>query len=369
MSEDTVTISTEDATTTSSDGFSSGDDGAFNGGRTVRITPRVIVAGFVIAAVFVATVFGLAVSRRDKVDARKAVTTTAATIDGIRISNAEIDAIILSWLKSPDFVKGQQTPIVLNGKPTPGFRADILTSEIQSRLFQREFAARKLKISSAYEATLRTQIGQDPITQQLDPLFITSFLENRARQEALRVALAKAPTVAAIQAAYEQRFRCASGKQVSHILVKTKADADAIAAELNSGGDFATIASAKSIDTASATKGGDLGCLVAGQFVAEFETAALAAIPGTPTSPVKSEFGFHIIKTSAFVAPPIATVQEQIVQALTQQDTSFADFFKKVLSSAKVSINPAFGTWQLGSTGFYSVAPPVAKAIVTTTRP
>lgn len=369
MSEDTATINADEATS-SEEAVEAPANTATVGGLTVRITPRVVVASIVVLALCVATAVGLVASKRNKDDERassgKAKNETAAVVDDIRVTTTELDAILASWLKSADFVKGQPAPIVVDGKPTAAFRADILTSEIQNRLVNREFTKRKLKISDEYAQSLRQQLDQDPISKQLDPAFIAAFIDGRARQESLRVALAKQPTEAEITAAYKQQFSCASGIQVGHILVKTEAEAAAIVGQLGDGGDFAAIASEKSTDTGSAAKGGDLGCFAKGTFVAPFEQATIAAIPGTPTAPVKSEFGFHVIKTEQFAAPPLATVRAQIVQALTQQDTSFAEYFKALLAKTKVTISPAIGTWKIGANGFYAVVPPEAAPGTTT---
>jgi parvulin-like peptidyl-prolyl isomerase len=82
-----------------------------------------------------------------------------------------------------------------------------------------------------------------------------------------------------------------------HILVGTEKEAKGIIAELKAGGDFATIAKAKSTDRGSAGKGGDLGYFTKGQMVPEFEAAAFALRPGQFTEePVKTQYGWHIIK-------------------------------------------------------------------------
>ena len=97
------------------------------------------------------------------------------------------------------------------------------------------------------------------------------------------------PKVAKLAPAREIRAR--------HILVATENGAKGIIAELNAGGDFATIAKAKSTDPGSAPKGGDLGYFTKGQMVKEFEAAAFALRPGQITeAPVKTQYGWHIIK-------------------------------------------------------------------------
>lgn len=86
---------------------------------------------------------------------------------------------------------------------------------------------------------------------------------------------------------------------------KALTDAEALAKiqELRSkivgGADFAAIAQAESDDTGSAPKGGDLGSFKHGQMVPTFEEAAFKLKPGEISEPVKSQFGYHLIKVES----------------------------------------------------------------------
>lgn len=84
--------------------------------------------------------------------------------------------------------------------------------------------------------------------------------------------------------------------RASHILVKTEAEADKILEQLKKGGDFAKIAKDESIDKNSAVRGGDLGFFSRGQMVPAFENAAMKLKVGEISGPVKTQFGYHIIK-------------------------------------------------------------------------
>lgn len=102
-----------------------------------------------------------------------------------------------------------------------------------------------------------------------------------------------------VRAAYEQRKRGASrGEEIHarHILVKTEAEALAIIKELQGGADFAATAGKKSVGP-SKRQGGDLGFFGPGQMVPPFSEAAFKLKPGEyTTQPVKTQFGWHIIK-------------------------------------------------------------------------
>jgi len=82
----------------------------------------------------------------------------------------------------------------------------------------------------------------------------------------------------------------------AHILVKTEAEAKQILAEITSGkADFGKMAQLKS-QCPSGKKGGDLGWFTRGRMVREFENAAFAGDKGTILGPIKTQFGWHLIK-------------------------------------------------------------------------
>lgn len=84
--------------------------------------------------------------------------------------------------------------------------------------------------------------------------------------------------------------------KASHILVKDKKTADSIEKQLKSGKKFADLAKKYSTDTGSKAKGGDLGWFKKGQMVAAFDKAAFSMKVGQISAPVKSQYGYHIIK-------------------------------------------------------------------------
>jgi peptidyl-prolyl cis-trans isomerase C len=88
----------------------------------------------------------------------------------------------------------------------------------------------------------------------------------------------------------------AEGVTVSHILVKTEAEAEAVKKELEEGKSFAEVAKVKSQDAGSAENGGDLGVVSRGQTEPEFEEAAFALKNGEVSGIVKTQYGYHILK-------------------------------------------------------------------------
>lgn len=101
------------------------------------------------------------------------------------------------------------------------------------------------------------------------------------------------------KAAYEQYKKAYGEKEYSarHILVKTEAEAKDIIAQLGKGGDFAKIAKEKSLDPGSKEKGGDLGWFSPATMVKPFSDVVANLQKGAiSTSPVQTQFGWHVIK-------------------------------------------------------------------------
>jgi peptidyl-prolyl cis-trans isomerase D len=105
-------------------------------------------------------------------------------------------------------------------------------------------------------------------------------------------------------AANQDKFRTPERVQARHILIKSdssndaamKAKAEGILKQLQAGADFAKLAKDNSQDTGSAAQGGELGWIVKGQTVPEFEKAAFSLPPGQTSGLVKTTYGYHIIQ-------------------------------------------------------------------------
>lgn len=106
-----------------------------------------------------------------------------------------------------------------------------------------------------------------------------------------------------LKAAYEARakqYGVEEQRRASHILVKTKAEAEKLAAEARKApARFAELAKQSSQDPGSAETGGDLGFFARGMMVKGFEDAAFRMKEGEIAGPVESEFGFHVIRLTA----------------------------------------------------------------------
>jgi len=107
-----------------------------------------------------------------------------------------------------------------------------------------------------------------------------------------------------------------------HILVETEAQAKEIRAKLDQGESFEELAKQYSTDEASKANGGDLGYFKRGDMVPEFEEVAFSLKPGETSQPVKSQFGYHIIRVEDHKQPVPAKYEEKkedIRQQILQQ--------------------------------------------------
>ena len=132
-------------------------------------------------------------------------------------------------------------------------------------------------------------------------------------------------TETAIQNAYDKFVAdTASREQVtaSHILLETAADAKAVIAALQDGGDFAALAKEKSTGP-SGPNGGALGTFGRGQMVPAFETAAFdLAVGSYSDTPVQTQFGWHVIKVDGkdiVPAPDLESMRAQLANNLSTQ--------------------------------------------------
>ena len=148
-----------------------------------------------------------------------------------------------------------------------------------------------------------------------------------------------------IKARFEQELEGVEAEdeiRARHILVNEEAEANAIIQELLAGGDFATLAQEKSTGP-SGPNGGDLGFFGKGQMVPEFEAAAFALEQGAFTeTPVKTQFGWHVIKVEEKrkrPLPKLEDVQEQIRQLLVRE--RYAATLEKLRESADVVVSTA----------------------------
>ena len=192
-----------------------------------------------------------------------------------------------------------------------------------------------LKEQGYTEATLREEIRSQLLTEGIYD----------------KVTAAAKVTDADVKSYYAKNkanYSVPESRAVRHILVKTKAEADRIRAELVSGGDFASAAKANSLDPGSKDQGGKL-TVSKGQTVAPFDKAAFSLETNEVSEPVKTQFGYHIIQPLAAVkagsVTPLSQVQDQIRTQLVSQKKNDAvnDWVANVEKEYKGKVQYAVG--------------------------
>jgi len=168
------------------------------------------------------------------------------------------------------------------------------------------------------------------LTFARDRLLMDSLLATEGKAAVTDEAMKKVYEDATKQAGTEKEVRA------RHILVPTEEEAKAIKADLDKGADFAKLAKEKSKDPGAAD-GGDLGFFTKDQMVPEFSAVAFALEPGKVSDPVKSQFGWHVIKVEEArdkKPPAFEQVKPQIENFVVRK--AQADYVTKLRAAAKV---------------------------------
>lgn len=221
-------------------------------------------------------------------------------------------------------VKALQQQVEASGRPvTPEVMAQIKEELIAREVFMQEARKRGLDASEEYKSQLELA-RQTILIRQL-------FADFQKKNPV---------TDADIQGEYDKFVKENGGKEyrARHILVETESDANALIAEIKKGGSFEELAKKASKDPGSGANGGDLDWAAAGSYVPEFSDAMVKLAKGQMTdAPIKSQFGFHIIRVDDVreaQLPKLDEVKPQISQQLQQQ--KLAKFQEDLRAKAKI---------------------------------
>ena len=225
-----------------------------------------------------------------------------------------------------------QNIAVVNGKPVPKARVDAIIAQVQ-----KQAAARGQQLPPDFDKLVRDKVVTDEIlTQEAERRGLAASPDYKAQMELARQSIligllsqdldkTSKVTDAEIQKEYDKFKAQASGTEykVHHILVEKEDDAKKLIAEIKAGAKFEDVAKKNSKDPGSAEHGGDLDFAKPDAYVPEFSAALTKLKKGQMTQePVKSQFGYHIIKledTREAQFPPLDAVAPQIKQRLEQQ--------------------------------------------------
>ncbi|MDB5840244.1 MAG: peptidylprolyl isomerase [Herminiimonas sp.] len=237
---------------------------------------------------------------------------------------ARLLLLILATAAIPAFA---QNLAVVNGKPVPSSRADLMIKQMASQGQQD---------SPQLRAMVKEElINREILMQEADKLGLGASPEVKNQMEIARQSIViralvadyvqKNPVKDADLKAEYDKFKAQAGDKeyrARHILVEKEDDAKAIIAKLKGGAKFEELAK-QSKDTGSAANGGDLDWNGPAQFVKPFSDAMVALQKGQVTeTPVKTQFGYHVIKLEdvrAAKIPAFEEVKPQIAEQLQQQ--------------------------------------------------
>jgi peptidyl-prolyl cis-trans isomerase C len=194
-------------------------------------------------------------------------------------------------------------------------------------------AARKAKFQDEGEVKRRLMLAQDQVLAQL---FVNRMVQKGVNDQKLKAAYDK----------YVKDQPPREEVKARHILVASEAEAKAVIEQLKKGADFATLAKEKSTDPAAKTSGGDLGWFTKEQMVPEFADAAFKLKKDEISeTPVKTQFGWHVIKVEDRRTAPVPTFEQakpQLGELVGREIV--ADEMKKLKESAKIEVFNADGS-------------------------
>ena len=246
---------------------------------------------------------------------------------GLALSAAAGCLAMALLVSSP--VRADDNPVLakVNGSEIRQSDVTLAEEELGPSLAQMDPATKKENVLAfLIDMKIVSQAAEEKkIADQADFKQKLDFARNRLLMDNLLAAEGKAAvTDEAMKKVYDDAAKQITGEQevhARHILVPTEEEAKAIKAELDKGADFAKLAKEKSKDP-GASDGGDLGFFTKEQMVPEFSKVAFSLEPGKISDPVKTQFGWHIIKVEEKrnrKAPEFDQVKAQIEQYVTRK--------------------------------------------------
>jgi peptidyl-prolyl cis-trans isomerase C len=237
-------------------------------------------------------------------------TTLAAIVAGLSANAIAQNIAIVNGKAVPKSrIAALEQQVARSGRPiTPEVEEQIKTEVIAREIFMQEAQKSGLDATDDYKSQLELA-RQTILIRQL----FANFMEKNPVTEA------------DAKAEYDKLVASNKGSEyhARHILVETEAQANDIIAKLKKGAKFDELAKKLSKDPGSGANGGDLGWAAPGNYVKEFSDALMALKKGETTqTPVKSQFGYHIIRleeTRETQAPKFDDVKTQLIQQMQQQ--------------------------------------------------
>lgn len=256
-----------------------------------------------------------------------------AVVDGEEIAKSDYDALINQAKKSytnqkrefpkagsPEFqtLKNQAVQFLVQRaqfeQEAKDLDVEVTDKQVDERLEQIQkqyFGGDKKK----YEAQLKEQGLTE---QQVRNDIRAQIVSEKIFEQVTRDVKVTDKEIEEYYAKNKAQYSQPESREVRHILVKTKKQADALYAQLKGGADFAALAKKHSEDTGSKANGGKL-TISKGQTVAPFDKKAFELKKNEISQPVKTEFGFHVIQALGDVQPAKTTPLKEVKDSIRQQ--------------------------------------------------
>jgi peptidyl-prolyl cis-trans isomerase C len=236
-----------------------------------------------------------------------------------------------------------QNIAVVNGKPVPSSRVEALKQQVERSgrpvtpemmgQIKEELIAREVFMQEARKRGLdATEDYKNQLELARQSILIRELFADFQKKNPV--------TDPEVKAEYDKFVAANGGKEyrARHILVEKEDEAVALIAQIKKGGNFEELAKKASKDPGSGANGGDLDWANAGSYVAEFSAAMSKLDKGQMTeTPVKTQFGFHIIRVDDVrdtKLPSLDEVKPQVSQQLQQQ--KIAKFQETLRAKAKI---------------------------------
>ncbi|MBS0248934.1 MAG: peptidylprolyl isomerase [Proteobacteria bacterium] len=276
-----------------------------------------------------------------------------------RLAGLIIGALALTVASTaPLMAQDAKDPVVATVNGTPIHQSDLAVAEEEAGQLppMSEDAKKDYLVQFMADAILITKAAEDKKLNN-DEAFKRKleFARKKLLMEALLAQIAKdASTDAAMHKVYDDavaKLPAEEEVKASHILIRVPAGDDkanaaaedkikAVIARLNKGEDFAKVADEVTEDPSGKGKGGDLGYFTKDQMVPEFANVAFSLDKGKISGPVKTQFGWHVIKVTDKREKPKPTfeqVKPQVEQFVARK--AQADFVTKLRADAKIVKN------------------------------
>lgn len=242
-----------------------------------------------------------------------------ATYKGGNITESQVMGQFKDALASQPQFKGKKYADL-----EPQMKEALLNGYINSKLLEEEAKTSDVENTKSFKEKL-SNVKKQLIQQELIDSYLKKNITDKMIDEEYKM------LSSALAGKYEVK--------VSHILVKEEAKAKEAKKKLNKGSKFADIAKEYSTDQSTKMNGGTLGYVMEGHLVPEFEKKAFSMKNGEISDPVKTDFGWHIIKLEdkrKAKVPSKEEARDSIKNKLSQD--MVAKYFDKLRKKANVAV-------------------------------